>query len=54
MNSDGSSQTRITNEKADDIWPSWSADGKKIVFMSNRTGRFEIFVMNVDGSEQIH
>jgi TolB protein len=35
-----------------DIAPSGSPDGKKIVFQSQRDGNLEIYVMNVDGSEQ--
>ena len=30
--------------------PAYSADGKKIVFDSRRTGTFDIFVMNTDGT----
>ncbi|MBN1858113.1 PD40 domain-containing protein [Candidatus Bipolaricaulota bacterium] len=32
--------------------PVWTGDGEKIVFQSDRTGNFEIFIMNADGSEQ--
>jgi Tol biopolymer transport system component len=58
MNSDGSEQTRLTDEPdADDSFPSWSPDGEKIAFASDRDsspGDFlsEIYVMNSDGSEQ--
>jgi TolB protein len=30
--------------------PAWSADGLHIVFSSNRTGRYELYTMNWDGS----
>lgn len=30
--------------------PAWSADGLHIVFTSNRTGRYELYTMNWDGS----
>lgn len=33
-----------------DETPSWFPDGKRIAFQSNRTGRMEIWVMNVDGT----
>jgi TolB protein len=34
--------------------PSWSRDGTKIAFATNRNGllNFDIYVMNVDGSSQ--
>ena len=52
MNSDGSEQTRLTNNPALDNCPSWSPDGSKIAFWSERDGNCEIYVMNADGSEQ--
>lgn len=33
-----------------DFWPSWSPDGKQLVFASNRTGQSEIYLSNADGS----
>jgi Tol biopolymer transport system component len=33
----------------DSMVPSWSSDGRSIYFVSNRTGRFEVFKMPADG-----
>ncbi|MEY2490841.1 MAG: hypothetical protein QOC70_2783 [Verrucomicrobiota bacterium] len=50
MDSDGSNQTRLTNNPAFDTEAAWSPDGTKIAFSSDRDGNFEIYVMNADGS----
>jgi Tol biopolymer transport system component len=34
-----------------DSYPSWSPDGGRIVFESNRAGSHDIWVMNADGSD---
>ena len=47
---DGSDLHRITNDNFSDRSPHWSPDGKEITFMSNRTGRFEIWSIHPDGS----
>jgi TolB protein len=49
MNADGSNQTRLTAEPGNDTSPKWSPDGR-ILFISDRDGRKEIYVMNGDGS----
>jgi TolB protein len=49
---DGSNATPLTDGLADDEWPSWSPDGAKVAFTSNRDGHWEIYVMNADGSGQ--
>ena len=33
------------------FFPSWSPDGSQIAFVSDRDGNWEIYTMNVDGSE---
>jgi Tol biopolymer transport system component len=37
----------ITENPAEDFFPSWSPDGTKIAFLSNRDGDFEIYLINV-------
>jgi uncharacterized repeat protein (TIGR01451 family) len=52
MDPDGSAQTDLTSNPADDSQPAWSADGQKLAFASDRDGNSEIYVMNADGSGQ--
>lgn len=52
MNPDGSGIVCITNMRGQDNDPNWSADGQKIVFVSDRSGGRDLFLMNPDGSEQ--
>lgn len=52
MNTDGTGITAISNSRGDDMYPSWSPDGKRIAFVSRRDGNLEIYVMDADGSNQ--
>ena len=52
MDANGSNQTRLTNNPADDFSPSISGDGSKIAFTSNRDGNDEIYIMDANGSNQ--
>jgi len=49
-NADGSDARNLTNHPAFDGWPSWSPDGTRIAFASNRNAAYQIWVMNADGS----
>jgi TolB protein len=50
MKNDGTAVLRLTNDSSMDVWPVYSPDGKAIAFTSNRTGSYNVFVMNEDGS----
>jgi TolB protein len=52
INADGTGLTRITHAPWPEFDPSWSPDGKRIAFRSERNGEPEIWIMNADGSQQ--
>jgi TolB protein len=47
MNADGSEKVKLVSGQGDNIRPHWSPDGKYIAFSSNRTSKYEIFVIEV-------
>lgn len=59
MNADGSDQRQITSLGGANFGPSWTPDGRRIIFSSNyknpRSRNFELFLVNLDGTglEQI-
>jgi TolB protein len=40
----------LTDKEGKDGWPTWSPDGGRIAFESDRSGNWDIWVMNADGS----
>ena len=48
--SDGMNPRRLTNDAARDRGPAWSPDGKRIAFYSDRSGSYEIWTINPDGT----
>jgi TolB protein len=49
---DGSRLRALTNNRAIDVAPSWSPDGQRLAFVSDRSGSPQIYVMNADGGDQ--
>jgi Tol biopolymer transport system component len=52
IHADGADLTRLTHSPGPDFDPSWSPDGARIAFRSERSGEPEIWVMNADGTGQ--
>lgn len=62
MNIDGSQRQRLTQTPMHEVlkdgrtWnnaaPAWSPDGQQLMFMTDRTGQWEMWIMKVDGSDQ--
>jgi TolB protein len=59
MNADGSDQHQVTHLGGANFGPSWTHDGKRLIFSSNyknpRSGNFDLYMIGLDGSglEQI-
>jgi Tol biopolymer transport system component len=52
VGSDGSGLTRLTSGQGNNAYPAYSPDGSKIVFDSDRSGTWQVWLMNADGSAQ--
>jgi hypothetical protein len=53
VSADGTEVVNLTNSPASDRTASWSPEGDRIVFSSDRDGNDEIYVMNSDGTNPI-
>ena len=60
MDVDGTDPTRLTEEDTGflgmsrfyrEYAPSWSGDGRRIYFMSDRPGNYEIFTIDVESGQ---
>lgn len=50
---DGSGEERLTRESGMDWDPSWSPDGKEIVYASDADGDWEIYVVNLESKDVV-
>jgi TolB protein len=55
MNADGSGWKRLTDRNANDYYPAFAPDGVRIVYVSNKTGLFEIYLryLALDEEQQL-
>nr|WP_180935079.1 DUF5050 domain-containing protein [Nocardioides ungokensis] len=51
INADGTGEINLTNDPADDSTATWSPDGQRIAFYSERDGRGHLWSMQADGSQ---
>jgi len=51
INVDGSGLRKITSDSRANFYRTWSPDGSRLAFSSNRDGDWDIYVMNADGSD---
>lgn len=52
INVDGSGEKQLTDSPGLDGDPSWSPDGDRMVFTTDRDGNWELYTMNANGSDQ--
>lgn len=53
ISEDGSQRTQLTSDPSAEISPRLSADGRFLVFLSNRTGRMEVWRSDANGTNAI-
>lgn len=49
----GTTLTQITSDPADDVMPTFSPDGKRLAFASNRSGNWDIYVTDIVGGQSV-
>ncbi|MBN1277670.1 MAG: Tol-Pal system beta propeller repeat protein TolB [Deltaproteobacteria bacterium] len=52
MDADGGKLRRLTENQGSNQDPCWSPNGRYIVFSSNRTGRYHLYIMTASGENQ--
>ena len=47
MNADGTEQRNVTQHPGQDNFAAWSPDGRRLAFISNRAGGYNIYVVDI-------
>jgi TolB protein len=50
MNADGTGRRMLTRNDVNDWGPSWSPDGRTILFLSGRNNVYDVYAMDANGS----
>ncbi|MCB0284492.1 MAG: S9 family peptidase, partial [Calditrichaeota bacterium] len=53
VDADGKNLKQLTTDPAGDIEPLWSVDGQVLYFLSSRSGTYQVWKMNRDGSQPV-
>jgi len=51
VRADGSGARQITKEAGQDVEPTWSLDGARLAFASDRDGDFDLYVVDIESGE---
>ena len=51
VNAAGGLAIPLTTFQGRDYLPVWSPDGSQVAFASDRYGNYDVFIMNIDGSD---
>jgi Tol biopolymer transport system component/DNA-binding winged helix-turn-helix (wHTH) protein len=54
MNVDGGDVRQLTNDPEYDAEPVWSPDGARILFVSGRDANFEVYSIDIDGTNEVN
>ena len=52
LNPDGNNIKKLTGDAGNNEDPSWSPDGRYLVFSSKRNGSYSLYIMNANGANQ--